>query len=323
MHTVRAFAAEEREAERYENSTGTPDNSYFWLWENDKKGESKTYIKNTSKIDLATATFTTLIFGVGFGSMYCSLWYGFDLVINNELTFGDLMAFQSYIIQIGVGIGTLSRNITNFISSMGRSVISPSRCTGEVEFKEVSFSYPSRTDIIVLKSFNLKVPANSTAAIVGASGSGKSTIIAGVLVLMGNACGFVQQEPNLFGLTIGENINYELKEVAIQANAYDFILSFPEGGIQLSGGQKQRIAIARALLVNPKILLLDEATSALDSAVMIGRTTFIVAHRLSTIRNAQQIIVLDNQRIVNVGTHLELMSKCKVYKTLVENQVVT
>ena len=146
----------------------------------------------------------------------------------------------------------------------------------------------------------------------------------------------VMQDVFLFGGTIRENIAYgkpgaseeEIIDAAVQANAWDFIRSFPdkldtivgERGIQLSGGQRQRIAIARAVLKNPKILILDEATSSLDSEserlvqealekLMHGRTSVVIAHRLATVRNADKIIVLDDGRIVEQGTHTELLSK--------------
>jgi ABC-type multidrug transport system fused ATPase/permease subunit len=162
---------------------------------------------------------------------------------------------------------------------------------------------------------------------------------------------YVQQEPQLFGLTIRENITYgdnrenitqeEIEAVAKEANAHDFISQFPDGydtlvgerGIQLSGGQKQRIAIARALLPQPRLLLLDEATSALDAEsehlvqeaidkAVIGRTVLIVAHRLSTVQRANQIVVLDDHKIVDVGTHSELLDRCSKYQELIKRQAL-
>jgi ABC-type multidrug transport system fused ATPase/permease subunit len=163
--------------------------------------------------------------------------------------------------------------------------------------------------------------------------------------------GFVQQEPQLFGLTIRQNVCYgileneqsitdeEVYEACRKANAHDFIQEWPNGydtlvgerGVKLSGGQKQRIAIARALLINPRILLLDEATSALDAEsehlvqeaidkAVQGRTVLIVAHRLSTIQRAHQIVVMDNHQIVDVGTHSELMQRCTKYQDLIRRQ---
>ncbi|KAL8144526.1 hypothetical protein V2J09_017558 [Rumex salicifolius] len=229
---------------------------------------------------------------------------------------------------------------------------------GNIEFKNVSFSYPSRPDVMIFQDFSIFFPAGKTVAVVGGSGSGKSTVVSLIErfydpnqgeVLLDNVdiktvqlkwlrdqIGLVNQEPALFATTILENILYgksdasmeEVEAAASAANAHSFIALLPNGyntqvgerGVQLSGGQKQRIAIARAMLKNPKILLLDEATSALDSGsesivqealdrLMVGRTTVVVAHRLSTIRNVDKIAVLNQGQLVETGTHEELISK--------------
>ncbi|KAJ4842833.1 ATP-binding cassette, sub-B (MDR TAP), member 8 [Turnera subulata] len=229
---------------------------------------------------------------------------------------------------------------------------------GEIEFKHVNFTYPSRPDSIVLKDFNLKVEAGQTVALVGASGSGKSTAIAllqrfydvdgGVVKIDGvdvrtlnlkwmrGKMGLVSQEHALFRTSIKENIKFgkldatmdEIMAAASAANAHNFIRQLPEGyetkvgerGALLSGGQKQRIAIARAIIKNPMILLLDEATSALDSEsetqvqnaldqASLGRTTLVVAHKLSTVRNADLIAVIDNGRIIEIGSHNDLIDR--------------
>merc|ERR1712176_1348361 len=164
--------------------------------------------------------------------------------------------------------------------------------------------------------------------------------------------GYVQQEPQLFGVTIRENLTYgmseeqaskitetELDQACRDANAHEFISSWPDGydtmvgerGVTLSGGQKQRVAIARAMLTNCRILLLDEATSALDAEsehevqlaienAMVGRTVVVVAHRLSTIQSADQIVVMDNRKIVDIGTHEELLGNCTRYQELIKRQ---
>ncbi|KAK9039526.1 hypothetical protein V6N11_014724 [Hibiscus sabdariffa] len=241
---------------------------------------------------------------------------------------------------------------------------------GEVEFKQVEFAYPSRPENIVFKDFSLRIPAGKTVALVGSSGSGKSTVISllqrfydplgGDIVLDGvpvnklqlkwlrSQMGLVSQEPTLFATTIKENILFgkedapmeEIIKVAKASNAHNFISQFPQGydtqvgerGIQLSGGQKQRIAIARAIIKAPKILLLDEATSALDSEserivqealdnASIRRTTIIVAHRLSTIRHADLIVVLQDGQVMETGSHDELMVNVKgFYSMLVQLQ---
>ncbi|VFQ96925.1 unnamed protein product [Cuscuta campestris] len=226
---------------------------------------------------------------------------------------------------------------------------------GDIEFKDVTFSYPSRPDVVIFRNFSISFPAGKTVAVVGGSGSGKSTVISlierfydptnGEILLdnvdiktlqlgwLRDQIGLVNQEPALFATTIVENILYgkpdatmaEVEAASVAANAYGFISSLPEGyntqvgerGVQLSGGQKQRIAIARAVLKNPKILLLDEATSALDAGsetivqealdrLMVGRTTVVVAHRLSTVRNVDSVVVLHQGKVVETGTHDEL-----------------
>ncbi|XP_004502504.1 putative multidrug resistance protein isoform X1 [Cicer arietinum] len=227
---------------------------------------------------------------------------------------------------------------------------------GEITFKEVEFSYPSRPDTLILQGLNLKVQAGKTVGLVGGSGSGKSTTISllerfydptcGEILLDGHdikrlnlkwfrsLIGLVNQEPILFATSIRENILFgkegasieDVTKAAKAANAHDFIIKLPNGyetqvgqlGAQLSGGQKQRIAIARALIRDPKILLLDEATSALDSQservvqdaldlASRGRTTIIIAHRLSTIRKADSIVVLQSGKVVECGSHNELL----------------
>ncbi|CAL5068508.1 unnamed protein product [Urochloa decumbens] len=227
---------------------------------------------------------------------------------------------------------------------------------GQIVFRDVRFSYPSRPDTLVLDGVSLAIPEGATVGLVGGSGSGKSTVISllqrfyspdsGEILLDGHdigalnaewlrgQIGLVSQEPVLFATSIRENILFgneaaSLKQVVAAAkmsNAHDFITKLPQGyetnvgqlGTQLSGGQKQRIAIARALVRDPMILLLDEATSALDSEseravqealdrASVGRTTVVVAHRLSTIRNADVIAVLDAGRVVELGTHDKLV----------------
>jgi len=255
-----------------------------------------------------------------------------------------------------------------------KSLVPTTPMEGNIEFENVMFSYPTRPDVLVLNAFNLKLPKNTTTALVGSSGSGKSTVVAliqrfydvdgGKITLDGvdlthldmswfrSHIGYVQQEPQLFGVSIRENLVYglseeeaakitqtELENICRDANAHEFISAWPDGydtmvgerGVTLSGGQKQRISIARALLTKCRILLLDEATSALDAEsehevqmaienAMVGRTVVVVAHRLSTIENADQIVVMDNRKIVGIGTHDELLDGCKRYQDLIKRQ---
>uniref|UniRef100_A0AAV1T137 ABC transporter n=1 Tax=Peronospora matthiolae TaxID=2874970 RepID=A0AAV1T137_9STRA len=255
-------------------------------------------------------------------------------------------------------------------SGTGRSL---DHVNGDIEFRNVEFTYPARPDAKIYKNYSLKVARGQTVALVGVSGSGKSTAIsllerfydpaAGVVSLDGHDLkelnlqwlrehvSLVSQEPVLFAGTIADNIGLgkpcatreEIIEAAKQANAFDFISNFPNGfdtdvgdrGAQVSGGQKQRIAIARAILRDPDVLLLDEATSALDNEservvqasldrllALKQRTTIIVAHRLSTIRNANVIAVTYDGAIVEQGTHDQLMLLPNgVYKGLVARQV--
>ncbi|XP_011495053.1 PREDICTED: multidrug resistance protein homolog 49 [Ceratosolen solmsi marchali] len=256
------------------------------------------------------------------------------------------------------------------IDSLESTGLKPTDIVGSIEFKNVSFEYPSRADSKVLKNLSFSVKKGETVALVGSSGCGKSTCIQllqrfydtneGQILLDGydlkdlnikwlRSCfGIVGQEPVLFDTTIAENIRFgdldasteKMILAAKEANAHDFIMKLPnkyetivgEKGTQLSGGQKQRIAIARALIRNPNILLLDEATSALDThseskvqaaldKVHKGRTTIIVAHRLTTIRGADKIIVMSDGSVVEEGKHDDLMEQKGHYYSLVTAQV--
>jgi ATP-binding cassette subfamily B (MDR/TAP) protein 1 len=237
---------------------------------------------------------------------------------------------------------------------------------GTIALEGVTFRYPSRPDALVLDNLSLELAPGRVTALVGSSGSGKSSVIqlleryydpeGGQVVFKGKQLrklplqgwrsnvGYVSQEPVLFNRTIRENILYgktdasdlEVEEAARAANVLEFAAKFPDGldtlvgsrGAQLSGGQRQRVAIARALLRNPPILLLDEATSALDNEserliqdalakVCVNRTTLLVAHRLSTVRNADKIIMMSQGKVVETGTHDELMARNGAYAALV------
>ena len=235
---------------------------------------------------------------------------------------------------------------------------------GEIEFRNVSFKYNDGAEE-VLNNINLTVPAGAYMALVGSSGAGKTTLCSliprfydvteGTIRVDGkdirdvtlnslrNHIGMVQQDVYLFAGTIFENIAYgkpgasreEVIEAAKNANAHEFIMSFPDGydtdigqrGIKLSGGQKQRLSIARVFLKNPPILIFDEATSALDNEsekvvqeslekLAKNRTTFVIAHRLTTIQNAEKILVLTEDGIAESGSHEELLAKGGIYEKL-------
>ncbi|KAJ3274327.1 Multidrug resistance protein 1 [Terramyces sp. JEL0728] len=245
----------------------------------------------------------------------------------------------------------------------------------DIEFRDIDFHYPSRKDVPILKKFNLKVKTGQTVALVGLSGSGKSTIVKLFerfydpvygSVLLGNVdikslrlswlrsnIGMVTQEPVLFDTTIKENIilgldtehanapdlSDRIEKACRQANCWDFIQKLPdkldtkvgEAGGMMSGGQKQRIAIARAIIKDPSIILLDEATSALDTeservvqaaleTASANRTTIIIAHRLSTVKKADLIVVMDAGEIIEQGTHAQLLEKKGNYYNLVQAQ---
>jgi len=243
---------------------------------------------------------------------------------------------------------------------------------GQIELKNVHFTYPSRPDAPILQGLSLTIEAGQTVAFVGASGCGKSTIFAlveqfytpdkGTVLIDGlpvqefdteylrSQMGYVAQEPQLFSMSIGENVSYGLKtdpsldqiqEACKRSNAHNFVMQAKnqyetlvgEKGLKLSGGQRQRIAIARGLIRKDaiKILLLDEATSALDTHseelvqkelddMCKGRTTLVIAHRLSTIQNADRIIVFDDGKIIEDGNHQSLLAKDGAYAKLCQTQ---
>lgn len=245
-----------------------------------------------------------------------------------------------------------------------KDAIAVKNLKGDISFQRVSFHYESNQEQ-VLNEVNLEVKSGEYMALVGASGVGKTTLCSliprfyevteGAILIDGmdirsmkqadlrSQIGIVQQDVYLFAGTVLENIRYgrpdatdeEVMEAAKQANAHDFIMSFPNGyhtdigqrGVKLSGGQKQRLSIARVFLKNPPILIFDEATSALDNeservvqqsmeALAKNRTTFVIAHRLTTIRNAERILVLTENGIEEEGTHEELLKKNGAYSSL-------
>ena len=366
VRTVKAFAQEGLEEKRY----------------NERLEASFELSKQKIKV---VASFTNMVTMVGFAAVVFIVWYGGKLVITGELTVGTLTSFLLYVITVSFSVGMLGSLWTDFMSAFGASTrifellekpvedlkIGKNKFPeGDIEFNNVSFSYPTRKEFAVLNDLSFKLRPQETVAVVGSSGAGKSTLVqlllrfydvnSGSITFGGtnskdlsletirHSIGLVAQEPILVSESLRENIRYgnpsatdaDVEAAAKLAFAHDFIKSFPQGyntlvgerGIQLSGGQKQRVAIARALLKNPQVLILDEATSALDSEsehlVQMAldrelgkRTTLIIAHRLSTVKRADKILVMSEGTIVETGTHDELyQNNDGLYHKLVNKQ---
>jgi ABC-type multidrug transport system fused ATPase/permease subunit len=312
------------------------------------------------------------------------LFVGGRAVINGSLSLGDFTAFYTYLLMLigpmrmlGMALGMAQRAVASgnrLFEILDREprVASPPDAAplpegaGQVEFHGVSLRYDGAAP--ALEGLDLDVPAGRTVALVGPTGSGKTSLVALVARLYDPSAGevlvdgvdvrdvdvdslrheiaFVADDSFLFSASVAENIAYakpdatreEIEVAARRAQAHGFISGLPDGydtligerGLTLSGGQRQRVAIARALVADPRILILDDATSSVDATTeaeikrglreaMRGRTTFVVAHRLSTISLADQIVVLDEGRIVDCGTHEELLDRCPLYAEIAEH----
>ncbi|KAK7853008.1 ABC transporter B family member 9 [Quercus suber] len=352
IRTVASFTGEKRAVEKYNSKI-------------------RIACDSTIRQGLVSGLGIGILFLIMFGSYGLAVWYGSKLIIEKGYSGGQVLNVIMALMTGGMSLGQTSPSLNAFASGQAAAYkmfetikrkpnIDASDTSGdvldnirgEIELKDVYFRYPARPDVQIFSGFSFHVPSGMTAALVGQSGSGKSTVIslierfydpeAGEVLIDGvnlkqlqlkwirEKIGLVSQEPILFATTIKENIAYgkenatieEIRKAIKLANAAKFIDKLPNGldtmagehGSQLSGGQKQRIAIARAILKNPKILLLDEATSALDAEserivqealvnIMSNRTTVVVAHRLTTIRNADIIAVVQEGKIVERGTH--------------------
>ncbi len=322
---------------------------------------------------VASSTFTMntqLIRGLGRSMIY---FLGCAMVLRDELSYGDVIAFTTYSLQLlgpAVRFSEMVRQFQDVGIALERlfavfgeepeirdcpEPVVVDRLTGDVDFNSVDFHYDA--DKPVLRGFDLHVRSGESVALIGPTGCGKSTILSlltrffdvcgGQLLLDGTDVrqiqlrslrrqfGIVLQEPLLFSTSIAENIRYarpdatmaQVEAAARTAEIHEFITSLPDGydsmigsdGVELSVGQKQRLTIARAVVADPAILIMDEATSALDSDsersiqramdhVLRGRTSFVVAHRLSTIRNADTIVLLADGEIAEIGNHEQLMA---------------
>jgi ATP-binding cassette subfamily B protein len=363
---VKAYAQEPKEIERFEEEN----QRWFDL------------TRSAARLQAVNVPLMFLLSNIG---MVVIVLFGGYLVIQQELTFGVLIAFITYMGQLvepvrrlriiipAVAIaGSSAERIFDILDTVPDVQDEPDAqpmaiLEGHVKFEQVSFSYGRQT---VLHDIDFEALPGQIVALLGATGSGKSTIIsliprfydptAGKILVDGkdirqatlnslrSQIGIVLQETTLFAASIRENIAFgqsnateeDIIAAAKAAQGHEFIVRSPKGydtyvgerGIALSGGQKQRIAIARVLLINPRLLILDDATASVDTEtehliqtafenLIKGRTTFVIAHRLSTVRNADLILVLDHGQIVARGTHESLLKTSRQYLEIYKRQL--
>ena len=341
--------------------------------------------KNLEVTKLWAFFFPLMDFISGLGTI-AVLWFGGWQMMKGNLTLGEFIAFNMYLMQLMWPIRMLGFiiNVSKEAMASGQRIFeildtqseveeSPDAIplpaiAGYVRFENVSFRYDDN-DELVLKNFSLDIEPGETVAILGATGSGKSTLInliprfydptSGTITIddidirtvalesLRKQIGIVLQDTFLFATSLKDNIAYgrtnateeEIIAAAKAANIHNFIDSLPKGydtevgerGVTLSGGEKQRVAIARALLMNPKILILDDSTSSVDTetehliqnaitTLVKDRTTFVIAQRLSTVKRANKIVVLENGEIIEQGTHDELLKKGGIYTEIYNMQ---
>ncbi|MBU2444578.1 MAG: ABC transporter ATP-binding protein/permease [Bacteroidetes bacterium] len=347
------------------------------------------YFQKNMKLVKIQAFFFPLMFMIIGTSMIIIMWFGGVMVIEEKLSLGEIIAFilyLGYLIWPAIAFGWVTNIVQQAAASQKRlntilhvepeiadtseTDSSITEITGTIEFRNVTFRYRENLEP-ALENINLKIPAGSTLAIVGYTGSGKSTLVnliprlhtvtEGQLLIDGKKIdtiplgllreniGYVPQETFLFSDTIGNNIGYGLEEIdemkivsaAEISHLVQEIEEFPKGfetivgerGITLSGGQKQRTTIARAVVKNPKILILDDCLSAVDTnteelilknfrQIMEQRTSIIISHRISTVKDADKIIVLNNKKIAEEGTHDELIAQGGIYAELYTKQLL-
>jgi ATP-binding cassette subfamily B protein len=367
IHVVKAFASEEYEKKKYDRKAQELREEYY----------------QSERLQGTNSAWLTLYFTIALGLI---LWYGGLEMLRGDLTAGGLTMFLLFLNQLTFPIRASAQIVNSFARavSSGRRIFdvldadSPvlektdaqvlGRPDGYVRFEDVSFAYDPEAS--ALNHVNIDAPPGQITAILGAPGSGKSTIVnllprfydvtSGQVTIDGkdirdltlnslrHNVGIVQQDVFLFSATIRDNIAYavanasheDVVQAAKIAQLHDHIASLPDGydtwvgerGATLSGGQRQRLSIARTILIDPPVLILDDSTSSVDVEterlihqamveVMKGRTTFVIAHRLSTVREADQILVLQDGEIVEQGTHSELIRTQGIYQEIYELQL--